>query len=135
MVRLIHILQWTYKNAENINGNKKQIVVVGDSAGGNLSAAVSLMARNKSGPQITCQVLIYPSTNIYELNTQSWSYFANDFNISMEDMEKYISLYQIYKKYDNPISEWAQWKIDYINYTCDSLDERDIMDQRLNDSE
>lgn len=52
-----------------------------------------------------------------------------------DNKEKYISLYQIYKKYDNPISEWAQWKIDYINYTCDSLDERDIMDQRLNDSE
>lgn len=88
-----NVLQWTYNNAQNINGNKKQIAVVGDSAGGNLSAAVSLMARNKSGPQITCQVLIYPSTNIYELNTQSWSYFANDFNISLEDMEKYISLY------------------------------------------
>jgi acetyl esterase len=88
-----NVLQWTYNNAQNINGNKKQIAVVGDSAGGNLSAAVSLMARNKSGPQITCQVLIYPSTNIYELNSQSWSYFANDFNISTEDMEKYISLY------------------------------------------
>lgn len=88
-----NVLQWTYKNAENINGNKKKIAVAGDSAGGNLSAAVSLMTLNESGPHITCQVLIYPSTNIYELNTQSWSYFANDFNISKEDMEKYISLY------------------------------------------
>jgi len=88
-----NILEWTYKNAESINGNKKQIAVVGDSAGGNLSAAVSLMARNKNGPHITCQVLIYPSTNIYKLNSQSWSYFSNDFNISTEEMEKYISLY------------------------------------------
>ena len=59
-----NVLQWTYKNAENINGNKKQIAVAGDSAGGNLSAAVSLMTRNEGGPHITCQVLIYPSTNI-----------------------------------------------------------------------
>jgi len=88
-----NILQWTYKNAESINGDEKHIALVGDSAGGNLSAAVSLMARDKNGPQIACQVLIYPSTNIYELNTQSWSYFANDFNISKEDMEKYISFY------------------------------------------
>jgi len=88
-----NILQWTYKNAESINGDEKHIALVGDSAGGNLSAAVSLMARDKNGPQISCQVLIYPSTNIYELNTQSWSYFANDFNISKDDMEKYISFY------------------------------------------
>lgn len=88
-----NVLQWTYKNAKNINGNKSHIAVVGDSAGGNLSAAVCLMAKDKNGPYITCQVLIYPSTNIYELNTQSWSDFSNDFNISKEEMEKYISLY------------------------------------------
>jgi len=88
-----NILQWTYKNAGSINGDEKHIAIAGDSAGGNLSAAVSLMARDKNGPHIVCQVLIYPSTNIFELNSKSWSYFANDFNLSMEDMEKYISLY------------------------------------------
>ena len=88
-----NILKWTYENAKSINGDENHIAMVGDSAGGNLSAAVSLMARDQNGPHITCQVLIYPSTNISELNTQSWSYFANDFNISKEDMEKYISLY------------------------------------------
>ncbi|MFL0195015.1 alpha/beta hydrolase [Clostridium sp. WILCCON 0269] len=87
------ILQWTYKNAESINGNGKHIAMVGDSAGGNLSAAVSLMSRDKNGPHIVCQILIYPSTNIYELNSKSWSYFANDFSVSMEDMKKYTSLY------------------------------------------
>ena len=61
--------------------------------GANLSAAVSLISRNKNGPKITCQILIYPSTNIYKLNSESWSYFANDFNISTEEMEKYISIY------------------------------------------
>lgn len=52
-----------------------------------------------------------------------------------DNKEKYLSLYQTYKEYDNPISKWAQWKIDYINYTCNSLDERDILDHRLDDSE
>jgi Esterase/lipase len=88
-----NVLQWTYKNAENINGNKNRIALAGDSAGGNLSAAASSMSRDKDGPHIACQVLIYPSTNIYELNSNSWSYFANDFNLSKEDMEKYIKLY------------------------------------------
>ncbi|BCZ49276.1 lipase/esterase [Clostridium gelidum] len=88
-----NVLQWTNKNAKSINGDENHIAIAGDSAGGNLSAAVCLMAKDKNGPHITCQVLIYPSTNIYELNTQSWSDFSNDFNISKEEMEKYISLY------------------------------------------
>lgn len=93
------ILNWTYKNAKNINGDKKRIAVAGDSSGGNLSAAVSLTARDKNGPPITCQVLIYPSTNIFKLNSNSWSLFANTTNLSLRDMEKYISLY-IPKKED-----------------------------------
>lgn len=88
-----NVLQWTYENAKSINGDEKHIAVVGDSAGGNLSAAVSSMSRDKNGPPIACQVLIYPSTNIFELNSKSWSYFSNSFNISREDMEKYISIY------------------------------------------
>ncbi|SFC16813.1 alpha/beta hydrolase [Clostridium uliginosum] len=88
-----NILKWTYENAESINGDKKHIAISGDSSGGNLSAAVALMARDKNDLHIDCQVLIYPSTNISELNSKSWSYFSNDFNISTEDMEKYISLY------------------------------------------
>ncbi|BAH05481.1 alpha/beta hydrolase [Clostridium kluyveri] len=87
------VLQWTYKNAESINGNSAHIALVGDSSGANLSAAASLMERDKNGSHIACQVLVYPSTNIFELNSKSWSYFANDFNLSMTDMQKYISLY------------------------------------------
>lgn len=90
---IYNVLLWVYKNAESINGNANKIAVAGDSSGGNLSAAVCHMARDKSGPKILCQVLIYPPTNIYELNSNSWSYFANDFNLNKEDMEKYISLY------------------------------------------
>lgn len=86
-------IQWTYKNAESINGDAKHIAVVGESSGGNLAAAVSQMIRDKNGPHITCQVLVYPPTNIYQLNTKSWSYLSTDFNISREDMKQYISLY------------------------------------------
>lgn len=88
-----NVFQWSYKNAKIIKGDEKKIAIVGDSAGGNYSAVVSQMVRDKNGPHIACQVLIYPSTNIYELNSRSWSYFENDFNLSKENMEKYISLY------------------------------------------
>ncbi|OAA91841.1 alpha/beta hydrolase [Clostridium ljungdahlii] len=90
---IYNVLQWTHKNASSINGDGRHIALTGDSAGGNLSAAVSLMSRDKNGPPVTCEVLIYPSTNIFQLNSNSWSYFSNDLNLSKKDMEKYISLY------------------------------------------
>jgi acetyl esterase len=49
-----NVLQWTYKNTKNINGDQSHIAIAGDSAGGNLSAAVSLMSKDKKGPHITC---------------------------------------------------------------------------------
>lgn len=88
-----NVLLWVYKNGKSINGDSSRICVAGDSAGGNLSAVVSQMARDKNGPHITSLVLIYPSTNIYELNTKSWSYFGVDYNFTKENFDKFISLY------------------------------------------
>lgn len=86
-------LQWVSKNAKSINGDSSRICVAGDSAGANLSAAICQMARDKAGPHITSQVLIYPSTNIYKLNTKSWTYFGMNYNLTKENSEKFISLY------------------------------------------
>lgn len=87
------VLQWVYSNAKDINGDTTRICVAGDSAGANLSAVISQMSRDKVGPHILTQVLIYPSTNIYELNTNSWSYFGMDYNLTRENSDKFISLY------------------------------------------
>lgn len=54
---------WAHENAVSLGGNPERIAVVGDSAGGNLSAVVSLMARDLNGPKIAHQSLIYPGTD------------------------------------------------------------------------
>ena len=90
---IYNVLQWVHKNAKSINADTSRICVAGDSAGGNLSAAVSQMSRDKSGPHIISQVLIYPCTNIYELKTKSWSYFGMNYNFKKNNFEKFISLY------------------------------------------
>ncbi|NIB38999.1 alpha/beta hydrolase [Pseudomaricurvus alkylphenolicus] len=53
-------LQWTANNSEALGIDKNRIAVGGASAGGNLSAAVALMARDRSGPAIAYQMLMYP---------------------------------------------------------------------------
>jgi acetyl esterase len=56
--------RWTLAHAESLNGDPKRIAVAGESAGGNLAAAVAIRARNSRLQQMPVyQVLIYPVTN------------------------------------------------------------------------
>lgn len=78
-------LQWVSENASLLNGNASDIVVGGDSAGGNLSAVVSLMARDNNGPQISAQILIYPVTNL-SYDTESYREFQKGFGLDRDLM-------------------------------------------------
>ncbi len=51
---------WVAANIQSYRGNAEKLAVMGDSAGGNLAAVISQMARDLNGPRITAQVLIYP---------------------------------------------------------------------------
>jgi acetyl esterase len=66
--------KWVADNITKYNGDPSRIAVGGDSAGGNLAAVVPLMAKERKGPAIACQVLLYPVTN-FSFNTKS--YFEN----------------------------------------------------------
>jgi len=54
---------WAVKQIDGIGGNKNRITLAGDSAGGNLATAVSVMARDLGGPHIHSQILIYPTVD------------------------------------------------------------------------
>ncbi len=51
---------WVAANAARLRIDPGRVTVVGDSAGGSLAAAVALAARDRGGPRIFCQVLLYP---------------------------------------------------------------------------
>ncbi|MXX79825.1 MAG: alpha/beta hydrolase [Chloroflexi bacterium] len=55
--------QWVAEHASEIGGDGARLAVCGDSAGGNLSAVVSQMARDRGGPAIAAQVLHVPVTD------------------------------------------------------------------------
>ena len=56
-------LEWVGEQLHEIAGKDVPLIVGGDSAGGNLAAVVALRARDRNGPRIALQVLIYPVTD------------------------------------------------------------------------
>ena len=57
-------LLWVYRNDQSLGCDISRLVVAGDSAGGNLSTAVCLIAKERKGPKISKQILIYPCTDL-----------------------------------------------------------------------
>ncbi len=54
---------WVAEHATELNADATRLTVAGDSAGGNLAAVVTLMARDRGGPAIARQLLIYPAVD------------------------------------------------------------------------
>ena len=69
-----------------------RLAVGGDSAGGNLAAAVSLLARDRGGPAIAYQLLIYPVTD-RNFETPSYREMAEGYMLTQDDMRVYWDHY------------------------------------------
>ncbi|MCX2481194.1 alpha/beta hydrolase [Pedobacter sp. MC2016-15] len=67
--------EWTLKNAASINADPKKIAVLGESAGGNLAANVSIMARDKKIMAPLHEVLVYPIAQT-DMSTKSYTLYA-----------------------------------------------------------
>jgi acetyl esterase len=63
--------EWVAKHAAELGGDPARVATCGDSAGGNLAAAVALAARDRQGPRLAAQLLIYPVTN-FDFTTRSY---------------------------------------------------------------
>ncbi len=80
--------KWAADNAAALNCDATRIAVGGTSAGATLAAAVALMARDRGGPRVAYQLLVYPATTS-ALDTPSHRQFAKDsyYILSRADME------------------------------------------------
>ncbi|MBL7699092.1 MAG: alpha/beta hydrolase [Chitinophagaceae bacterium] len=57
------VTKWVAENGSEIGVDGKNLAVVGNSVGGNMTAAIALMAKARSGPAIKQQVLLWPVTD------------------------------------------------------------------------
>jgi len=95
---------YLYLHADEFGVNKEQLVLYGDSAGGCLAAAVSIMARDRQAFKVAYQMLIYPVTDYLQkseslikysdatwstsANTQMWKLYLNN---TVPDLLDYAS--------------------------------------------
>ena len=78
-------LKWVAANGPRLGLDSARLAVGGDSAGGNLAAVMALLARDRRGPRILLQVLVYPVTN-YDFGAQSYVENATGYLLTTEDM-------------------------------------------------
>ena len=78
-------LNWASGRAAGIAGHAVPLIVMGDSAGGNLAAVATLRAREAGGPRIDGQVLIYPVTDA-DFGNATYSDPENRLVLSRESM-------------------------------------------------
>jgi len=78
-------LNWVGANAAGLGADPLKLAVCGDSAGGNLSAVLALLAR-ESGPAIRFQVLIYPVTTAASGDLPSHTEFGEGYVLSLKAM-------------------------------------------------
>jgi acetyl esterase len=85
-------LDWVHANAGALGIDADRIAVAGDSAGGNLAAVVSQVARDQGGPPICFQLLIYPATD-HEFDSVSMNDNAEGYFLTRDAMRWFYSHY------------------------------------------
>ncbi|CAH1197291.1 Acetyl esterase [Paenibacillus sp. JJ-223] len=95
-------LLWVAKDGNNNGLNSQKITVAGDSVGGNMTAAVTLMAKDRKGPKISKQLLFYPVTDA-KFDTASYQQFATGYFLRRDGMQWFWDQYTTDPKQRNEI--------------------------------
>ena len=73
-------LEWLLANAAGLGADPERLGVHGDSAGANLAAVVALIARDRGGPILRLQSLVYPISD-YTLSAPSYATYAEGYGL------------------------------------------------------
>lgn len=85
-------LEWVVNNAQELGVDSHNISVGGDSAGGNLAAAVALKARDQKLTSLASQLLVYPCTN-KDFSTDTYKKNAEGYGLSTKAMQWFWDQY------------------------------------------
>jgi acetyl esterase/lipase len=106
--------EWVLKNAAFIKGDAKKVAVAGESAGGNLAANVSIMARDKGIMIPLHQLLVYPVAGS-DMENESYKKHADAKPLNKKMMQWFV------KNYLNNMNEAKEPMINLVNTNLKGL--------------
>ncbi|MFB7322126.1 alpha/beta hydrolase [Streptomyces sp. NPDC056190] len=108
------VAKWLASNGRQIGVDSSRLAIAGDSVGGDMTAAVTLLAKQRGGPQFKKQVMMYPVTDA-NFNTASYKRFAENCWLTSEAMKWFWNAYAPNAKdRQNPIAAPQRATIDQL---------------------
>lgn len=95
--------EWALAHADEVGADGTHLAIGGDSAGGNLAAVVSLVAKERAWPQPKLQLLVYPVTD-YEFDSASMIDNAKGYFLEADSMRWF------YNHYARDDADFADWR-------------------------
>lgn len=86
-------LLWCKKNSEKFGADPTRIIVAGDSAGGNLAAAMAILAARKKEVNVSLQLLLFPVTDVSSTERASYQHYREGYMLTPGEMEWYRNHY------------------------------------------
>jgi acetyl esterase len=97
------VLEWIAQHGQQKGLDRARVAVAGDSVGGNMTAAITLMAKQRSGPGLRAQVLFYPVTDA-SFDTGSYHQFAEGYFLRRDAMQWFWDQYTTDENQRNEIT-------------------------------
>lgn len=102
------------ENGESLDIDSSRLTVMGDSVGANMSTLITILAKERGGPNIGYQVLFYPVTDS-DFETESYNEFENGYWLSKEAMKWFWDAYL------PEINERKNYAVSPLQATLDKL--------------
>jgi len=106
--------KWVAQHGDEINVDGSNLGIVGNSAGGNMSAATTMLAKEKNGPAIKVQVLFWPVADA-SFNQTSYQKFGTDRFLTASVMK------WMFDQYAPNTSDRKDYHISLVNASSDQL--------------
>lgn len=90
---IYEVTKYIAENGKQFNLDSSRLAIAGDSVGGNMATAVTLLAKERKGPRIKTQILFYPVTNA-ELTSESYQQFSDGPWLTKPAMEWFWNAYE-----------------------------------------
>lgn len=112
------VLKWIYGHAEEIGGNKNNIFVAGDSAGGNLTQYCSTRDFEDGGHMVKGQLLLYPTLNMAQVKDEYYQVGMEQFEMTKKQRRALTKMIGMFAGMSNGLEGilgTADVKNDYLN--------------------